>query len=286
MQIVSNMPTGSTSSHHWDQLLPETETLEGPIMRLNALALSMLWEGREEQSHALMRWTLSTTLSKLRELASTPIQVNEGIPATSSPLDLSHILGQNGGSFSEQGQFLFYHNVFSIDADEEERSETESVASSSAPEEDPMTLTLIEDSFSHADREAGIWDLKSVYAAVLYNLAAVHHGTGIARGVLTDIGRAFQLYRRALAVIKSLDTTAAGTTCDLTHLKMALFSNLGHAADLLGDTATAGACCTGLTAALRLEQNKEDQNNHHDLSFFQRSLERASRLQGRFAPAA
>ena len=282
---------------------------EETATRLNALALTMIFEGSDVKAQKLMEFTACQTHAKLCETSGQP---RRRIPATLTPFELDDVIPTETSAFTVQSSFLFFQSIFSIEAHEpdepdeqaedqqdQEHTNNSSTEDSSTPvtDDDDSSMVEAEDScldYAEEDWVTNVtgtsWDFASLYALQLYNMAVFQHKTGLANGDLTAIGRAHSMYRAGVNAVTSQRKNLEATPGNLI-LMLALYSNLGHASCALQDYTTAEACRRGMEGALRGTETATGSNVDCKVAKlyqkFKQSFTFCNVIQGqRFAPAA
>ena len=278
--ITISIMTNTNAMEVLSNLVFQEET----ATRLNALALTLLWEGSEAKAQQVMEFSASQLYAKLREHTGLP---SRHITATLSPFELTDVL-PNGMNVPSSGHntFLYYRSVLSVDLEEAgDHEDTNSIEDNNFTNEaqeviEPLTTRVTKTT----------WDFAGLYALQLYNMGVIQHESGLSRGDFVSIGRAKSFYRAALTTLHQQRTNRA--TPGLIILMLALYSNLGHTADILNDFVMAEACRKGLEgilgeAELSSSESPVDCGVPCLSKFFQHSLKRANSLRDqRHAPAA
>ena len=304
---LTSSPQHKNDENTMEQVEPtsitESTSPEEAAMHLNGIALNALWEGDEQQAVQGLHWTASQVYKKLPNFSAPQLQTTtkrRTLMATICALDLTDVLKEDASSRDlNRDGFLFYPHVFTVQPEYEDDDD-------SSMEEGPV---MIQDEDQHLElgtRVVGTsWELTTLYALILYNMGVIQHESGIVNGNLSSIGRAQMLYRAALSMILSTQPhNIPDSSPGIALLTMALYTNLGHAADALQDAIAVEACRQGIEEVLDwMACSQPDKNNssfhsldstegekdldeHQFAEFFRRSLNSARKLQAKYAPAA
>lgn len=227
-QQVPTESVGSTEDNLWEQLQYSNNSMsiEERLIRLNSVALTLVWEGRREEALAVMRWSLQQAQANLNQ----EIMDRDLPKAILSSVDLTDAMEQGPMIPPNQpGGFHFYTHVFALEVQNEEDA-------------GPSTAATTEET-------AKEWNVAGICALFLYNMSAVAHATALAEeGGPRALISARNLYSSALSFLLA-NMNQEDLPLPMSHLSMGIFNNLGHIASLWQDAATMQLCRTNLEAA-------------------------------------
>lgn len=246
------------------------------LMRLNTAALAQLWQGREGDAVKLFRRGLLTAKAELQKqqerqhlttAATPPTFMDDGHAAMAyfytkslASVELVDVLGtwdtpclllgqpettsHDGVGGQGGGGFLLYRHVLMVS----DCCDAQDLAAT--------TAAILARADTDDDAVAAGWTVAAVYALLAYNLGVIRHETGLARGVVTDLGRARVLYQSALQCLREEAAACSHVVYPApVRLVLALFSNLGHVAGYFQDYTCAEWCRDGLGETLNYSLN-------------------------------
>lgn len=210
----------------------------------------MLWEGGDaEPSMELLHQAISRLVQRLEQSqkeqgpsgsasVAPPLSTNESFSNFAlSSLKLGEVLGpaETGPFATLKNEFYFFRSVFLIEDDKNPTCKSNSPSSTS----------------SH------------IFLAVVmsYNLAVLLHATAMLQGSVPLLGQALGWYQGTLPLLLLASDGQDSTGPNAVALQRALWTYMGHVANLLEDGVTMEVCCRELT---RIQQQQEQKKHQQD----------------------
>lgn len=212
------------------------DDLVAKLSAVNTEALVLLWEGNQEEGLS----KLSTCFTLARALLAKHSSEGKGSVSRArsgypSEVPIEGVINSIASTACKDNYFRLYRNSFTL-----------------------------EDSNS----------LPHLCAVLSYNMAIISHEFGMAKGSVSQLARAQQLYHEAAKLLPKL-------SCPL--LELSICSNLGHLYSFLNDGNGVETCRLGLEEGLRSSGFRLQSGA---AAFFTGSLKRALTYQSRLAAAA
>ena len=210
--------------------------LEDRLLNMNLQALNLLFEGHEDHAKALMVWCLSLIQAHMKEAHRSSVTTSSSSsppPVTFAALEMMEGVLEEPSQvegLTKHNSFLLYRRVFTLEFDDRNGNGDQT--------KDGSAL-LVRD-----------WDLASIAALFLYNLALVHHESGINIGFLPSLQQACNLYESALTLLQPPHSALSSVPHAHLHLLMALYNNLGNAATYLRNGGVVDHCLNALEKLL------------------------------------